>query len=319
MSIESYNNMLKEIKDKIENEKLKYKNAIIIGDYSSGKSELLRNILMDKKEGYYFIDSVNRSFNYEKIGDIQKISNTYINVLKHRLEENIFNLNDSFDFNKTGIGFIEEVYLNFEEELKMLIKDFLNVDFDIAIEDNLILGKKQKLLIDKNAEKLSSGYQAIIRIFLELLYFKNSYNNINKNPIVVIDEINEFLSTKNEKKFLPFLMKKFNNMNFIITTHSADVIASSIDFNIIVLKGNSYECLDGNDFSTVTDAREIFEKIYKLSNNNMTNDIEFELRNLLNFKISGTWTEKEETKLNKIEKEKLTNSQLLILNEIKSW
>ncbi len=114
-------------------------------------------------------------------------------------------------------------------------------------------------------------------------------------------------------------MKKFNNMNFIITTHSADVIASSIDFNIIVLKGNSYECLDGNDFSTVTDAREIFEKIYKLSDNNMANDIEFELRNLLNFKISGTWTEKEETKLNKIEKEKLTNSQLLILNEIKSW
>lgn len=51
----------------------------------------------------------------------------------------------------------------------------------------------------------------------------------------------------------------------------------------------------------------------------MANDIEFELRNLLNFKISGTWTEKEETKLNKIEKEKLTNSQLLILNEIKSW
>ena len=217
------------------------------------------------------------------------------------------------------MGFIEEVYLNFEEELKILIRDFLDINFDITIEDNSILGKKPKLLIDKNTEKLSSGYQAIIRIFLELLYFKNSYNNINKNPIVVIDEINEFLSTKNEKKILPFLMKKFNNMNFIITTHSADVIASSIDFNIIVLKGNSYECLDGNDFSTVTDAREIFEKIYKLSDNNMANDIEFELRNLLNFKISGTWTEKEETKLNKIEKEKLTNSQLLILNEIKSW
>lgn len=319
MSITSYNNMLKEIKYKIENEKLKYKNTIIIGDNSSGKSELLRNILLDKKEGYYFIDSVNRSFNYEKIENTQQVRDTYINVLEYRLEENIFNLKDSFDFNKTGMGFIEEVYLNFEEELKILIRDFLDINFDITIEDNSILGKKPKLLIDKNTEKLSSGYQAIIRIFLELLYFKNSYNNINKNPIVVIDEINEFLSTKNEKKFLPFLMKKFNNMNFIITTHSADVIASSIDFNIIVLKGNSYECLDGNDFSTVTDAREIFEKIYKLSDNNMANDIEFELRNLLNFKISGTWTEKEETKLNKIEKEKLTNSQLLILNEIKSW
>jgi len=319
MSIKNYNNMLKEIKYKIENEKLKYKNTIIIGDNSSGKSELLRNILLDKKEGYYFIDSVNRSFNYEKIENTQQVADTYINVLEYRLEENIFNLKDSFDFNKTGMGFIEEVYLNFEEELKILIRDFLNIDFDIIIEDTLILGKKPKLLIDKNTEKLSSGYQAIIRIFLELLYFKNSYNNMNKKPVIVIDEINEFLSTKNEEKILPFLMKNFNNMNFIITTHSADVIASSIDFNIIVLKDDIYECLDGNDYSTVTDVREIFEKIYKLSDDNVVNDIESELRNLLNFKISGTWTEEEEIQLNKIEKEKLTNSQLLLLNQIKSW
>ena len=37
-------------------------------------------------------------------------------------------------------------------------------------------------------------------------------------------------------------------MNFIVTTHSADVVASSIDCNIIVISGSNYECLDGNDF-----------------------------------------------------------------------
>ena len=188
MSITSYNNMLKEIKYKIENEKLKYKNTIIIGDNSRGKSELLRNILLDKKEGYYFIDSVNRSFNYEKIENTQQVRDTYINVLEYRLEENIFNLKDSFDFNKTGMGFIEEVYLNFEEELKILIRDFLDINFDITIEDNSILGKKPKLLIDKNTEKLSSGYQAIIRIFLELLYFKNSlYHSFFKSFTFVLN------------------------------------------------------------------------------------------------------------------------------------
>lgn len=32
------------------------------------------------------------------------------------------------------MGFIEEVYLNFEEELKILIRDFLDINFDITIE-----------------------------------------------------------------------------------------------------------------------------------------------------------------------------------------
>lgn len=40
-----YNNMLMEIKNKIINENLKYNNSIIIGDNSSGKSELLKMYL----------------------------------------------------------------------------------------------------------------------------------------------------------------------------------------------------------------------------------------------------------------------------------
>ena len=62
-------------------------------------------------------------------------------------------------------------------------------------------------------------------------------------------------------------------------------------------------------FSSVTDVREIFEKIYELSSDNKTNSIEITLRNLLNCKISETWTEVEEKRLKDIDELVLTNSQ----------
>jgi len=311
--------MLIEIKDKILNRELKYKNTIIVGDNSSGKSEILRQLLINQEVGYYFIDSVNRSFNYEKVSNSDDLEETYKSVVKYRLNENNFNLVDTFDLYKTGTDVIEKVYFNYQEELKRLLKSFLGVDFQITIKKDEIIGEKKVLDIDEGIEKLSSGYQAIIRLFLELIYFEDSLEDDIKNPVVVIDEINEFLSAKNEERILPFLTNRFSNMNFIITTHSADVIASSIDFNIIVLSHNDYQCLDGNDFSSVTDVREIFEKVYNINHDNETHDIEILLRHLLNAKISETWTEVEEEKLKNIYEDALSNSQKLILSQIVNW
>lgn len=311
--------MLTEIKNKILNKELKHRNTIIVGDNSSGKSEILRQILIKQQNGYYFIDSVNRSFNYEKVSKSEDLFETYKSVVKYRLSENNFNLVDTFDLHSTGLDVIEKIYFNYNEELKAMLKSFLNIDFRIDIIVDEVLGKKKVLNIDNNIEKLSTGYQAIIRLFLELIYFKHSLEKNITNPVVVIDEINEFLSTKNEERILPYLIKIFENMNFIVTTHSADVVASSIDCNIIVISGSNYECLDGNDFSSVTDVREIFEKIYELSSDNKTNSIEITLRNLLNCKISETWTEVEEKRLKDIDELVLTNSQKFILNQIKSW
>jgi len=311
--------MLKEIKNKILNKKLKHKNTIIVGDNSSGKSEILRQLLIEQESGYYFIDSVNRSFNYEKVSNSDELDETYKSVVKYRLNENNFNLVDTFDLYKTGTDVIEKVYFNYQEELKRLLNSFLGIDFQITIKKDEIIGEKKVLDIDDGIEKLSSGYQAIIRLFLELIYFEDSLEDNIENPVVVIDEINEFLSAKNEERILPFLTNRFSNMSFIITTHSADVIASSIDFNIIILSHNKYQCLDGNDFSSVTDVREIFEKVYNLKYDDEIQDVEIVLRHLLNAKISETWTEVEEEKLKNIYKETLSNSQKLILSQIVNW
>lgn len=62
-----------------------------------------------------------------------------------------------------------------------------------------------------------------------------------------------------------------------------------------------------------------FEIIYELNENNNIDDIEVILRNLLNCKISDTWTYVEEIKLSEIKEDCLTNSQKLMLKQIKSW
>lgn len=311
--------MLMEIKNKILNKELKHRNAIIVGDNSSGKSEVLKQILTGQQEGYYFIDSINRNFNYEKVNRLEDLKETYKSVVRCRLMENNFNLVDTFDLYGTGLDVIEKIYYNYNEKLEAMLKSFLDIDFKIDTINDEVLGKKKVLNIDNGIDKLSSGYQAIIRLFLELLYFQDTLEGNITHPVVVIDEINEFLSTKNEERILPFILKSFENMNFVVTTHSADVIASSIDCNIIVLSGNNYECLDGNDFSSVTDVREIFDKIYGLEDKNRVDDMEMVLRNLLNSKISETWTAVEESQLKDINEAILTNSQRLILNQIKSW
>lgn len=322
MCTKNYQNMLKEIDDKLINNKLKYTNSIIIGDNSSGKSEVLKNILLKKRTGYYLIDSVNRKFDFSKVSGIENIPiESYRNVINSRLEDNIFNLKDTFDLFGDGVSIIEQVYYNYEDRLKSLFKDFFNIEFDIRNVKDKYLGERVELRIGQDIDKISNGYQAILRLFLELIYFKDSVEKNIVAPVIVIDEINEFLSPKNEEKILPFLMKEFGQFRFIVTTHSAEVITSSIDCNILVLGDNECEYLDGNDYTSITDTMGIFEKLYDLDfdKENENTDIELTLRSLLNLKLANNWTDIEEEKLNNIKEDKLSNAHKLLIKQIKSW
>ena len=316
--MKSYQNILAEIKSKIIENKLTHENSIIIGDNSSGKSEVLQSILKEDIQGYYFIDSVNRSFDYEKASRESNFENTYRDVVRCRIKENYFNLQDSFDIFRLGTTNIENIYYNYEIELKDLIKSFLGIELDIVIGINKVLVRTKTLLINGEEEKLSSGYQALIRIFLEVLYFENNIMDNIKNPIILIDEINEFLSVKNEQKIIPFLVEKFPRLKFVITTYSSDIMVNAENFNIVVLNKNNYEILDSNDFVTNTDVREIFENLYGREEN-IESDIEMTLRNLLSLKITENWGSIEEDKLKNIDSLNLTTLQKLLLKQIKEW
>lgn len=288
---------------------------IIIGDNSSGKSEILKKVIPQINKVYY-IDSFNRSFNYKNL-NLTDITTTNIpEILAQRLTENNFNLRDSFGV-KGNIELFSSVYL---KKLLSFLNEFLKVKFVIGTQKQETgFGSTLEIVVhvnDEQYENLSSGYQALIRIFAEIIYC-TTIGDINT---IIIDEINEFLSAKNEAIILPFLKEKFPNIRFIVTTHSADVISNSENALLIVLKNNDYQLLDGNDFKTNTSVRLIFEDIY-FKNSTHKTDINYEdiLRKLYNFKILNMWTATLEDELNNIDITKLSCSQKILLDDIKEF
>ncbi len=90
--------------------------------------------------------------------------------------------------------------------------------------------RKISLIRDKNTLvpnifQLSSGEASLLNLFLSILRdFDLSYTSFGKiediRGIVIVDEIDLHLHTIHQYEILPKLIKKFPNIQFIVTTHS---------------------------------------------------------------------------------------------------
>lgn len=293
------------------------KNYIVIGDNSIGKSELLKQVVVKTKLDNYYIDSVNRSFDVKSVNLSQDKANYKLNsneIVSVRIKEDFFNLKDSFGKN----DHIERLYSLYEKDLKVLLKDFLGIDFVIERgEFEYGFGEGEiTTKIDGQKVELSSGYQAIVRIFSELILY-NEY--LNEKGIVIIDEIDEFLSPKNSSEILNYLIKQFPNNKFIVSTHSSDLIANSNNAVIIAMEKEDFSMLDSNDFTTLTEVNTLFEKIFKSKHKEKDDLLNGKLQRLLDLKIINSWSKEEETEFEKINFDKLTSTQKLIYKQIKEW
>ena len=164
---------------------------------------------------------------------------------------------------------------------------------------------------------LSSGYQAIIRILLELLYYQSMEieTNVLEYAWVVIDELDEYLSPRYSAAILKFLKKTFPWARWIIATNSCDLVASTNDSNLILLDNDKYEIVDSNDYTSISEVQIIFDRVfgnYRL----FESEIENILRRLLNNKINGAWGKTDEECLEQIGSGKLTASQKIIVRQI---
>lgn len=309
-----------EYREKIERiveEILKIKeDIIIVGDNSSGKSDILKSIIENLPQSEcYYIDSCNRVFEYKNTLNTGDNLLKTEDILKARLEEENFNLKDSFG----TIGNIERYYSIYKTEFLSLINEFLEKDIIIE-EENGIKWDKVLKVDGEIYEYLSNGYQAIFRIFLELIYA----TKVNKNiKTIIINEITEFLSAKNEAKILNFLREKFQNIRFIVTTHSEDIISNTPNTRLVIITEIDYEILDGDDFQTNTEIRRVFSNLFFNDKEDKDEkkkiEIESLLRKLYNKKLFGEWTEEDEIEIKKLEALDLTNSQKLLLKNIKEF
>lgn len=307
--------ILDEVATKIRNKNLLHEHSIILGDNASGKSELIRRIVkekIDKGERVYFIDSVNRYFDVSKIDDLTSSIEIERNIILKRLTNEYFNTKDSFSMYGTETDCIEMFYMRYKNAVQELLKEFNQLTFEVTFP-------KEKLVrYSEEAEgKLSNGIQALVRIFVELVYLQEVTDS--NQIMVVIDEVDEYLSPSNAGKILSFLIMKFPDMQFVVSTHSADLVCSTKNCNLVIIQKDYYEVTDSNDFESMGEVQFMFEKIFSESREQKTVRIEEQLRRLINNKMMGAWGKKDEETLQEIEESLLTNAQKILYKRIKEW
>lgn len=314
-------NILQQVIDKI-NIGNRHKHCILIGENSSGKSEVIRKIIEQKLFNHkpiYFIDAVNRNIKVDAIISEKKDIPFNLAIVISRIQSENFNILDTFSCYGTQTERVEEIYSFYEDELQALLDEFVSITFKIT--NTRGLGE-----VDFNGEagKLSSGFQALTRILLELLYYQHTVieqNNFDEY-YVVVDEIDEFLSPSNSGRIMPFLYSHFPDIRFIVTTHSIDLIVSARDSDIIILSKDGCETLDAEDFNTFSEAAMIFESVFEKSSNDTMNcgkQIDIQLRRLINNKISNMWSSEDEKLLLSLSQKELSNSQRYLYRQIQEW
>ncbi len=312
-----YQNMLNETVELLEGEQLKYRDSILIGDNAAGKSEALKRLIEESERVLYFIDAVNRCFDVKAVKPLGEEVAYKEEIVQTRMREDNFNLKDTWAYYGTATECIELIYLQFEEQLQVLLRECVGVGFTIYFPET------QEVKYDSgDIGRLSSGYQAVIRILLELIYFQkvNSVNAGERRPLVVVDEIDEYLSPGNAIKLYRCIKRNFSDMDLILTTHSAEIIATATDSNILIMHEQNVEVLDANDFPTIDDAMNVFKNIFDICAKDHE-DTEYEslLRKLFNNRIAGIWGENEIESYETILEEKLTTAQKLLYRQIGEW
>ena len=310
-------NPINQLVEILQKGQMPYENTIIIGDNSSGKSLLLRQFIknMEDKKETYFIDAVNRVFDVTKITKAIEMPEYKETIIETRIQDQYFNIQDSFNCYGTLTERVEQIYSAFEEKVQVLFQQLVNDGFKVLYGNPF-----GEVAFKEGIGQLSSGYQAMVRLLLELTYYSEMGVKKNKlfNNWVVIDELDEFLSPRYASKIFGYLRENFSGMRFIITTHSIDLVVAAQNANVIILDENGYEVIDANDYNSVSEVQRIFQRVFG-GYNPINVEVESILRRLMNNKINQAWSKEDEKILLELREEALSASQKLIYRQITEW
>lgn len=241
-------------------------NSISLSKKRSNKARGTSPSIFFKKDAQDLILELNNTVNLEN-GNIPIIVNypTQRNVLdvpirikkRHNFDQ-ISSYDDAFG---SGVSFrtFFEWYRN-EEDLENEYKINDNLDFEDkklravrhAIYSFLpgfanlrIMRSRQKMVIEKAGEafsinQLSDGEKCLIALIGDLarrlaLANPKASNPLDGSGIVMIDEIDLHLHPSMQRSVMENLSKTFPNIQFIISTHSPQVIGSADNFKIFFL------------------------------------------------------------------------------------
>lgn len=173
----------------------------------------------------------------------------------------LFNYNQRDTFCVSS--FIEQIFAKYSSMVYALCKIFLGHELEIVREKLEAGVVESQLILDGNAAKLSSGYQAVMRLFTEILYFCDVMSEKNwDHGFVVIDELDEYLSPRYSSMIFNFLQEHFQKLNFLVTTHSSDMVANTRNADLILLHESDYEIYAKGELGNMIDADHVFAKLF---------------------------------------------------------
>jgi predicted ATP-binding protein involved in virulence len=128
------------------------------------------------------------------------------------------------------------------------------------IETNVVMVVK-KGDTDLNIDQLSDGEKMLVMMIFEIAKHFNPHSD--SDNVCLIDEIDKHLHPKWQRQVLPALTKTFPNIQFIITTHSPQVLSSVHGESVRILDNGVAYSLGSDPFGRNTDA--ILEEIFGVS------------------------------------------------------
>ena len=253
-------------------------NMVIVGNNSTGKTSLIECLLntvkQQKRKDFYYIDPKNRTvYEPEEEGgyslDLESI--TAYDIISSRIHKKVMAKKDIFVDNLSGGGFFFTELVTKFDVYRNVLEQFMgweiNVEspeetsesiFERAIERN----QRKKVIINNSYEiaSISSSEQAKMRIVMEVMIAKEK-----DCKVVIIDEFDSHFDSEGMVSFLAQLVKKFNEIRFIVIIHNYEVLVNINDFdalifNILDTSETPYNYVDTNDISQIGDAYKVFNR-----------------------------------------------------------
>ncbi|OVZ84440.1 hypothetical protein CBW58_01475 [Yersinia frederiksenii] len=197
-------------------------------------------------------------------------------------------------------------------KIKSIINSVINSFMDGYSNLSIEVEPSVSLTIEKNGKKLnilqlSQGEKSLLSLVIDiarrLIILNPSLDNpLDGNGIVLIDEVDMHLHPEWQRKVIKQLPKTFKNCQFIVSTHSPQVMSEVKDSQLIILKSDSL----GNVTS------ESPEQSYGLTSNEILNEVMLKNSNEKQLTRNAEVEKSLNDIHNKISEKKFTEAKALI-------
>ncbi|TOI62187.1 N-6 DNA methylase [Vibrio parahaemolyticus] len=148
------------------------------------------------------------------------------------------------DINKNH-KFIHPAKSLIKKAVSVIVERATNVEFNRETNDVVIVWRNDNdELISLSLEQLSEGYRNMVALTIDLVRRAYLLNPNSKDPVavdgvVLIDEVELHLHPRWQQRVIKDITSLFKNVQFIVTTHSPQVLTTVMGSNIKVVSNTS--------------------------------------------------------------------------------